>query len=300
MSAAQCLRCGFTVSTSDEFCARCGAEALNPAYKNVLSTHTYQPLINEEVVDQNRQTKTTPVVASFRGVGDVFSPTISVFTKNFWFITKLVFVLFAPLEVFKALSIQPGADRWQTSLGTFCLEMVCRALIAPSLIYGIYSLMHTGVAPSLTECYRRGLSRLGKVVGSLALAWPLQALGTLALIVPGIILSLAFELIYPLATLENLGPVDTLKRSFALTKGYRGSIFVAGLALWLSVGAISLPVQGISVLLMANGMRFWPVEAALAIMVDVVGEVSTILSLMIYLGILADRHEQLPPYNQAS
>jgi hypothetical protein len=218
---------------------------------------------------------------------DVLSSAISLHAKNIWLITTLVFVIFAPFEIFKALSFRPDDQSRKTFLVAGFLGLVCKALIAPSLIYSLYTLIQTGVAPGLNESYRWGLSRLGKLSLCALMSWALQALGFALLIVPGIILGLAFELVYPLATLENLGPIETLKRSYNLTKGYRWSILGAGLLLGLLCGVVSIPVGIVTAALTVNGARVWPIEAAMALIIDLANEATTVLSLVFYLSILA-------------
>lgn len=54
----------------------------------------------------------------------------------------------------------------------------------------------------------------------------LIGLGTLALIVPGIILFLRWSLVVPVAVLEHVGMRDAMSRSATLTKGHRGRVFM--------------------------------------------------------------------------
>jgi uncharacterized membrane protein len=223
MIDTKCEQCGFINRLASEICAGCGAELTS------VSSATAPPINYQAHSDSpgnaqahNEEFRTTPTIGPFLSIGDVLGPAISLFVKNIWLITKIVFVVFAPFEIFKTLSFSPTDTSWETVVGTGLLGLVCKALIAPSLIYALFTQMRTGVAPGLTECYRWGLSRLGKLIAVVVLAWSLQALGYFLLIIPGIILGLAFELVYPMAALENRSPVEILKRSYKLTKGYAG------------------------------------------------------------------------------
>jgi uncharacterized membrane protein len=227
----------------------------------------------------------TPEIGPFYSVGSVVTPTIKLFKNNFWLITKIIFVIFAPFEIFKALSIESQRPDWQTVTGLFLLGIFCKALVAPSLIYALMQVRGTGVAPSLSESYRVGLSKLPKLMICAIIAWVLQMLGFLALVIPGIILGLAFELIYPLATLENLGPLDVLKRSCLLTRGYRWRILGATIIFVVLTWIVMAPFGIVASLLASEGSHFWPLEAAAAMLGDIVGEATTILSLVIYLSI---------------
>ena len=101
------------------------------------------------------------------------------FTKNFWLITKIVFVIVAPFELFKVMSIGDVADDWQLTFGVFLLELMCKVLIAPALIYALMKVMQTGVAPGVNESYRWGFSKLGKLGVCAVISWLLQAVGYL-------------------------------------------------------------------------------------------------------------------------
>ena len=66
--------------------------------------------------------------------------------------------------------------------------------------------------------------------------------GTLLLVVPGVILFCAVAAAIPAVMAEGKGPVEAVRRSFALTKGRRFSIFVVslvmGIVAWIA-GAIA-------------------------------------------------------------
>ena len=270
-----CTHCGFSVEPGAEFCVACGRELKQPVEVNAASTSFRgEPLYS---------------IQPSTDVGSLLGSTIKLFTKNFWLITKLVFVIFAPLEIFKALSVDQADTSWQTTIGAVILWLICNALIAPSLIYALITQMRTGVAPSLHESYRWGLSRLVPYSVCIILAWVLQALGYVLLIIPGIILGLAFMPVYPMASLETGSPVEILKRSYNLTKGHRGNIFGASLVLGLLCGLASLPITAISAVMIYNGSRIWPLEAASGVLVDIINEATTVLCLVIYLSILASK-----------
>lgn len=272
MSTGQCPQCGLLSSLGVEFCARCGAEL------NSLS------IPEQRLAPTDNQS--SYVIPQARAV-DVLGAALALFLKNFWFITKLVFVIFAPFEIFKALTFDSQQPDWQSFLGAGFLGLVCKALIAPSIIYSMYVFIQTGTTPSLNEAYRWGLSRLGNLALCAGMAWTLQTLGLILLIIPGIILTLAFELVFPMASLENRSPVEILKRSFELTKGYRWSILGAGILLSLLSGVLSVPINLVSAALLANNAKFWPLEATLALVMDIVNVSTTLLSLVFYLSILA-------------
>lgn len=273
MSSVNCERCGTLNQLAVESCTSCGAELRS-------GLHPFNAA--EEV-------KPPTVVGPFTSVGAALHPTITIFTRNIWLIAKIVFAIFAPFEIFKALSLGRQQPGWQVIAGTLLLGMVAKALVAPSLIYALVVVMRTGVAPGLHDSYRWGLSRLWKVVGCAGLAWSLELVGFALLIIPGIILSLAFALIFPVATVEDRGPLEIVRRSYNLTKGYRGRIFVTGFVITLLCSFAGMPFQIAWGILASAGFNYWPLQAGIEMIIDIISEALTVLSLVIYFGIMAHR-----------
>ena len=266
MTNVNCFRCGVLSLVADEMCKACGIE-LRPAGLPE----------REPTSDANEHN----IIPPFTRVRDVLEPAMELFFKNIWLITKIVFVVVAPFEVFKALSVGQPKDDWQTA-GTFALGLLCKALIAPALIYALLKVMQTGIAPGVNEAYRWGLSKLGKLILCALMAWGLQLLGYVMFIIPGIILTLAFELVYPMAVLEDHSPKATLGRSYELTKGHRWNILVAGIVMAFTVWVIGLPVAA----LFPPDGPVWQLNVISAIVKDILEQTTTVLSLVIYLSIL--------------
>ena len=286
MASAQCPKCGFVTSIAEELCPRCNTEL-----KKTASSADHETAYTPEL--QNPTVKIEPHVR----LGNVLSAALSLYFKNFWLIAKLVFVIFAPFEIFRALTISADEQRLQVVVLAGFLGLVCKALIAPALIYALYRIIQTGIAPGLNESYRWGLSKLGTFCLSVGMAWILQTIGTILCIIPGIIIALGLDPVYPMATLENRGPVEILKRSWKITDGYKGNIFVAMLVMGLLILVAYIPAA-IGGAFIATSSHLWPIEALLALIIDLTSEATTVLSLVIYLSILASqsRPTRLPQH----
>jgi len=285
MTNVACRQCGSINLLAAESCRQCGAEL---RFISTQSTWTPSGRTEEAQGGESPGEQTfsfTPEIGPFTGIGSVLSPTISIFTKNFWLIFKLTFLIFAPFEVFKAISLR-NEPTYQLAVGSFFLWVFCQAIVTPSLAYSLVQVMRTGTAPTLNDAYRFGLSKIGKLVLTASMAWILEALGFICLIVPGIILGLAFEVIYPLVALEDLSPVETLKRSYRLTNGYKGSIFLVGLVFGLLIGAVNIPVSIATSISTLFGVFSWVPYAAGSLVSDVLSEATLVLSLVIYLSLL--------------
>ena len=283
MSSSQCPQCGHVSPFAAESCIICGAE-LTQANQQYSSGHGAS------------HTDDSPPFASVNtfDFGAVFTDTIKVFSKNIWLITKLVFVLFAPLEIFKAvtfgsrdLDLNNPQFEVQTTVGLLVMSLIAQALIAPSVIFALNKVIRTGVAPTLHESYRWGLSRLPKFCLSAVMMWILIAVGTILCIVPGIIAAAGLAAVYPVATLENYGPVATLQRSWDLTEGNRLMIFLLGLVIAILCGIAAFPIQAVTAALVLNETRIWPLEVVAAIAINILNEVTTVLALVTFLHLLS-------------
>lgn len=176
----------------------------------------------------------------FKGAGDVISPMLAIYRKHFTLVGILVLVAVVPEALLQyalldvagtgpvsvvgndvgtlAVTAAGGALMW-------LLGMVCAALLSGSLVYAVVDLQRAGRA-SAGECLARGLKALPKVFLVTLLYAVVTLLGYVMLIVPGVIFSLMFAVCVPASVVEGLGPVDALKRSHELTKGYKGLIFI--------------------------------------------------------------------------
>src|SRR5205085_5140324 len=221
MTNVKCFTCHTTNFVSDEVCRFCGVELL-PYSEALPSADSRDP--TAEAIDS---------IPPFDGVGDVLGPTLSLFVKNLWVIIKIVFVVVAPYQIFKALSIGQIKTDWQLAIGLFFLGQLCGVLIAPALIYALTKVLETGKAPGIGESYGWGVSKSGKLILCATIAWVLEVLGTLLFIIPGIIIALGFSLVYPIAVLEKHSVSETLRRSREMTRGYRLRIFGAGIVMFI-------------------------------------------------------------------
>ena len=111
-------------------------------------------------------------------------------------------------------------------------------------------------------------------------------IGFVFFIIPGIVLFLAFELVCPIAVLEGGSTTGILKRSYNLTKGHRWKILGVTFLMSVLLSIASAPASIFVTWLALRGVVFWPLQALAAIISDILSQGATILSLVIYLGIL--------------
>ena len=226
-------------------------------------------------------------IGPFNRVTDVLEPTLALFTKNFWLITKISVVIAAPFEIFRAHSFRDIDSDPQLAAGIFMLDLLCTILIAPALTFALMQVMQTGVAPGVNEAYRWGFSKIGKLSLCAVISWILMGFGALACIIPGIIVALSLSLVFPIAILERNSPLEVLQSSYELTKGHRWKILGAAVVIILLMGALSLPLEYASASFVADNPALWPLQAATAIFGAILHQSTMVLSLVTYLSIRA-------------
>ena len=280
MTNVKCIRCGALNLSSAQICKVCEIE-LNPIRPPVAEPGRF--VFQSPAARWETSSTSSTTIGPFNGVGDVLGPTFSLIKSNFWLITKIVVVIVAPFEIFKALNIERLGRDEELIIGVYLLDILCRILIAPALIYSLTQVMQTGIAPGLNEAYRWGFSKLGKVALCVVLAFILEGIGVLLCLIPGIILMVALILVEPIAVLEKGSVPSVLRKSCELTRGHRWKIFGASIVMWILIGLFSLPELATQSLV----FNFWPVHALAAIFSDIAEQSSIVFSLVTYLSIRA-------------
>ncbi len=148
------------------------------------------------------------------------------------------------------------------------------------ILNGVGNVLVTGATVrAVSEAYLGGLPRLGEVLGyaagklglvfgALFLSGFVAFLAALALVIPGIIVFCGYSVAGQVAALEPLkSSTDALRRSWALTKGFKDKAFV----LWIVSFAIALAVViGAGALGAAAGAIAGALDATVTVLVAVV------------------------------
>src|SRR6266404_1087458 len=134
MTNSQCPQCGFMDAVASEFCNKCGAE-LSPRFR------MQEPVeFNRSEVGLGRAdgySVEPALIQPFDSVSSVLSPTIKLFSRNLFLISKIIFVVFAPYEILKATTLSTGQQSLQSVAVIGSMFLVCKALVAPALIYAL-------------------------------------------------------------------------------------------------------------------------------------------------------------------
>jgi len=106
---------------------------------------------------------------------------------------------------------------------------------------GIFLSIADGETPQLSLIVEK-LNLFWRYLVAHFLAYTATVVGFILLIVPGIILMICF-LFYSLIIVdEDLGPIEAIKKSFALTDGHRWKLFLLGLSVFGAMLLAAIPV----------------------------------------------------------
>src|SRR5919106_6388121 len=187
MTDVKCIRCGSLTIGTTQICKVCEIELnpIRPSSAGAVFYPAYPP--------GSSSNQTSVTIRPFNSIADVLGPTLLLFTNNLWLITKMAVVIAAPFEIFHALSFRDIEYDGQLAAGIYFLDLLCTIVIAPALTYALMQVMQTGIAPGINEAYRWGFSKLPKLSVCAFITWMLMGLGTLACIIPGIIIALSLS-----------------------------------------------------------------------------------------------------------
>lgn len=238
----------------------------------------------------------------FKGAGDVISPMLAVYRRHFTLVGILVLVTMAPEALIQYAVLDMSGSGPISAVGggsgdvltsalaggalLWLLATACGSLLSGSLVYAVVDLQRAGRSAA-GACLSRGFKMLPKVLLVTLLYSLVTGLGFVLLIVPGVIFSLMFAVCVPAAVVEGLGPLDALKRSHELTKGYKGMIFIT-FFLW---GLLVTVLGWFVTWSFANGagLDLLPTLLLQTAVLGMLNSSVNVLTVYIYLGLLRER-----------
>lgn len=192
--------------------------------------------------------------ASFQ-FGKVLSRGFAIFFSNLVPFGTISLVVFLPYFMLIFVAYQDGVPRERTTISawTNAVSLLLSYIVTAAIAYGVFNAMR-GRRVATGDCLNRGLAVMFPVIGVAVLTAVSVLLGFVALIIPGLFLITILWVAVPVAVVERPGVIDSMKRSAALTEGFRWQVFgiiVAlaainagvGLVLFLIVGSILSGVQ---------------------------------------------------------
>jgi hypothetical protein len=212
-------------------------------------------------------------------IGEILDRTASLYRENFvlffgiaavphllmmaWTLPRLTHTLS------RTLSPTQRFEQTMLSLALFVVDAHVVYFFAQGATAYAVSELYLGRRISILTSIRRLGTRTWSLVGCTVLSGMTIFVATVLLLVPGISLACRLMVALPAAILENLGPSQSFRRSFSLTRGrVRVALAIFALYFALRIGAALLifyPYRlGIDLARSDPGMRFlWRVLATL-------------------------------------
>lgn len=184
----------------------------------------------------------TPAAAARFGIGNVLGTSASVLARNiipFGIISALAILPSGLIEWFyepNALDGEittAGQDGWIIGLSAL-LSVICNGIATGALVYGTFQDLR-GQRAGIGACIGRAAATLLPIVIASIGFGLMVGVGTLLLIVPGIILYVVFWLYAPAIIVERAGIGASFSRSADLTRGRRWPIFGLLLVIYILI-----------------------------------------------------------------
>jgi Membrane domain of glycerophosphoryl diester phosphodiesterase len=189
-------------------------------------------------------------------IGEVVGDVWRLFLARFWRTLLIVALMLAPLELAIALldpefsSLAPG---WWAWVGfTSAITLVAFPWVIGALIHDVAEHDRTPAEP-----YARTWDRLYDLVLSALVTTVGILLGTIALVVPGLILMARWALVVPLIVLERLPWRTALSRSNDLVRGRTTAVLVIFVLLSLIGLALAAIPLAVGYLALKNVLGAW-------------------------------------------
>ena len=238
-------------------------------------------------------------VEPFRSVPRLLVRTLRVFGSNFHFIAGVTLLVFLPATLILQFAYSLGNVATEGILSYVLMsagDLVLGALAVPAILYGLTVRLRKGKLPPLADSLRWGRRQWMKTLWFTFKMEISILLRTLLLIVPGIMRSIQLIFTETIVAIEADETPDVWARSEALASGNGWRIFWVMLPLSL-LGEIG----GMLVLRAVEGAANSHVLLAVAdSLLAVVGQLSTVAVLLIYLGLIEPKSPAAGPPKPAA
>jgi hypothetical protein len=176
-------------------------------------------------------------------VGQVLSRAFALLSGDFAKFFILALVIWSPYLLFTlGVTDASSPDTMIGSLGILVLSVPLNILSQATILYGALQKMR-GQEFSVGTSLAQGLARFFPILGMLICFGIGVGIGSLLLVVPGIMLLVAWYVALPACIIERMGPFQSLTRSAELTKGNRWRIFGIMVVIYAASDLVQIVVQ---------------------------------------------------------
>lgn len=157
------------------------------------------------------------------------SKAFGIWMRNFVPVSVIVLVVNLPVFLYLTMLHNGGISFSHPKTGQYVMILLMKLLesvATGAVTYGVIQTLRgrpVGTGPSVAM----GLQRMLPVLGTGILVGLAIVIGLVLLVIPGIIVSCGLAVAIPAAVVERCGGSSAMSRSWALTRGAKGSIFLA-------------------------------------------------------------------------
>ena len=218
----------------------------------------------------------------------ILGKAIQLWIRHLPLIGPLVLTIWLPGHLFVGWSYGLGWDE-STELDvrrmTSGIDAICSPIYAGAIVYALPRLIR-GQRVSYGDALGVGFGCWGRLFAARFIAGLLILVGFVALVVPGIVLSVRFALIDSAVVLENRGVSTARQRSWTLTGGRSWQILGAGVIIFLMYSAltmvVSLPLTIVQQLWSLDPVVNFAAQAVLDCLLDVVYTLHVIVMFLFF------------------
>jgi uncharacterized membrane protein len=180
-------------------------------------------------------------------IGGILNRTCSALKDNPTFFLSLAALAALPTTILDFLGFPQNWPVNSLTAGGALLasiiSVILSLMIQGAIAHGVFRSFQ-GREPSFCQALSYLLDQFGSLLVAALFMFVAIGLGLLLFIIPGIILSCGMIITIQACVVEGLGPMDSLSRSWELTRGHRWRLFVLGVV-WFLVYLGSFILSGL-------------------------------------------------------
>lgn len=181
-------------------------------------------------------------------VGEILDGAFTIFGRQFGVLMGILVVcLGLPIAffVYTFLALSAGVVTALTGLLMFLalLGFFVGGLTAAGAIVHVVSEAYLGRSPAVGDALQFALGKIWRLLASGIAKYLLIGLALLLLIVPGIIVACGYAVVAQVVVLEEGPALGALRRSWQLTKGFKGKALVLGFIIYVLASLPGMAMQ---------------------------------------------------------
>lgn len=161
-------------------------------------------------------------------LGEILDRTFTLYRRYFLLFAGIAGIpqlLLFPLQIARLAGNPRPAPFSPASLLLLAVSVVVYIVPQAAIILAASDL-YLGRPVSVSESLRRAIRHFGSLLGVVVLSWLVMVGGLILLVVPGFYFACRLSVSVAVAVIEQRSPGSSLKRSWALTKGNAGRVFM--------------------------------------------------------------------------